>query len=561
MQSPSPRLTRELLYGQPVSALNPLLPLGLGRIAARVPGAPCDFADTLLWEHTTFFYYAPFLPAEALDRMISGFKALGEVRGALVSHVGAKGDRKVPALLRYCPSCATSDIDLFGEPYWHTIHQAPGVLMCPLHKQPLFESSVELRQAAMRVLKVLGPDVMVDARPLDVSGNQPLFEHLAEEAQWLYQNARYVPRPESRSEAYRSILEQAGWVTHQDWVLEDGLENALRRHFSTKVLEALGVEDIHPSSWIKILLGPGRGTGPPIRQLLLLSFLGSSASALFTSQPNTLFGSEAPRPPFAGPPGPARTPLKAPCLNPICDEFDEGAGQPSQIGKLPFGTRVSCPTCGYTYERAFSGGSVVTFGEVILEELRKRVQDPDCTPKAIRRELGLRDGTLERALLEATGKSWYEISTGRTGQRAQKRITVARQWLLRQVTSKPDITREQLTSLSPSTYYRLMHEDQRWFEEHAPRPRTNSLNHDLIDLELAARVPAGFKRHGLGRDGVDRPNLYLVAHALGRTELRTAGTYAKYPKTLAAIRTMLGRPDWPRCRAKPRMATSGGEGV
>ncbi|GBG55901.1 hypothetical protein SPFL3102_02840 [Sporomusaceae bacterium FL31] len=41
--------------------------------------------------------------------------------------------------LRFCPICMKIDIDAQGEPYWHAIHQAPGVMICPYHRVYLLE--------------------------------------------------------------------------------------------------------------------------------------------------------------------------------------------------------------------------------------------------------------------------------------------------------------------------------------------------------------------------------------------------------------------------------------
>lgn len=39
--------------------------------------------------------------------------------------------------LRRCPDCAASDLARLGFTYWHTVHQLPGVWVCPLHGRPL----------------------------------------------------------------------------------------------------------------------------------------------------------------------------------------------------------------------------------------------------------------------------------------------------------------------------------------------------------------------------------------------------------------------------------------
>ena len=36
--------------------------------------------------------------------------------------------------LRYCPLCRQEDIEKYGEPYWHTVHQIELMPLCPIHR-------------------------------------------------------------------------------------------------------------------------------------------------------------------------------------------------------------------------------------------------------------------------------------------------------------------------------------------------------------------------------------------------------------------------------------------
>ena len=40
--------------------------------------------------------------------------------------------------------CIESDTRIYGEPYWHRIHQLPGVYICPIHGSVIIDSGVEL---------------------------------------------------------------------------------------------------------------------------------------------------------------------------------------------------------------------------------------------------------------------------------------------------------------------------------------------------------------------------------------------------------------------------------
>lgn len=39
--------------------------------------------------------------------------------------------------LCYCPACAEEERRVYGEPYWHVLHQMDGVEYCPVHGEPI----------------------------------------------------------------------------------------------------------------------------------------------------------------------------------------------------------------------------------------------------------------------------------------------------------------------------------------------------------------------------------------------------------------------------------------
>ncbi len=43
---------------------------------------------------------------------------------------------------RFCSICLREDVEQYGEPYWHRVHQVAGVLVCPIHQVWLQNSTV-----------------------------------------------------------------------------------------------------------------------------------------------------------------------------------------------------------------------------------------------------------------------------------------------------------------------------------------------------------------------------------------------------------------------------------
>lgn len=57
----------------------------------------------------------------------------------------------VPAL-RYCPLCYQEDVQMYGESYWHRLHQIQAVTICPKHHCQILYANVPVKQRATHYL-------------------------------------------------------------------------------------------------------------------------------------------------------------------------------------------------------------------------------------------------------------------------------------------------------------------------------------------------------------------------------------------------------------------------
>ena len=88
--------------------------------------------EKLIYEHTIYSYYHPFLP-EKRQKEIK--KAIGEKGGSriylLLGNIAGGVCKKEG--IYYCSECVQEDIERVGECYIHREHQLEGVLICPHH--------------------------------------------------------------------------------------------------------------------------------------------------------------------------------------------------------------------------------------------------------------------------------------------------------------------------------------------------------------------------------------------------------------------------------------------
>lgn len=97
----------------------------------------------IIMQHTMYPYYGRFLPP---DRRRRAFQSLVNMdfkhKDALqMPKDGKSGER----YLRYCPLCCQQDRDIYGETYWHRLHQMHDIRICPDHGCYLVDSEIPAR--------------------------------------------------------------------------------------------------------------------------------------------------------------------------------------------------------------------------------------------------------------------------------------------------------------------------------------------------------------------------------------------------------------------------------
>jgi len=107
--------------------------------------------EQVIEKYTMFPYYGRFLPKERRKRAFEALKNMtGNYRNLLPMRKNKNGKTRY---LRYCPLCSAYDRELYGETYWHRLHQMIGIYICPIHKCRLIDSNVIISSKAAPSLK------------------------------------------------------------------------------------------------------------------------------------------------------------------------------------------------------------------------------------------------------------------------------------------------------------------------------------------------------------------------------------------------------------------------
>lgn len=375
------------------------LPNRLDHLINALPPGHLYSVDELIYRHTHYPFFAPFLPRDRALLVRDTMRRGGNNRVA--ERIGISADRlKMPAHLRFCPSCVAQDRVQFGETYWHRIHQVPGVEVCPHHATFLEESNALWRNSRSPGETFAAEHSINEtpARALNPSEHiQSIQLSIARQALWLLEWSTETVGGQTLGRRYHNLLLRLGLACYNGQVRAAKLTNNFLTFYSSEFLKRLGCDvRNHYSNWLMRLLNRHKAgvAQHPIRHILFLISIGSSAPAVLESFVEFK--------PFGDGPWP--------CLNHASGHFAESRvhscwvsdGEKKNSGKL-IGT-FSC-ACGFIYTRTGPDQtkvdrsrwtSVRAYGakwENLLEQLWS---DTSLTLRQVGHELGVNELTVKR---------------------------------------------------------------------------------------------------------------------------------------------------------------------
>lgn len=332
----------EELFGGHKSSLVFDLPAPLGHFAASLPpGHSTGSLDKLIQSHTLLPYYTAFMPVE---QIAVAYEIMRGERLALIhSWVGLAGTKSLtPKLLRYCPCCVIQDRERYAETYWHRVHQAAGVQICPHH-------AVWLETSMAPMWLVNGPTtfptaeaMVLSVRPRELDPESIVEQQLlclAQNVQWLLDHPGMSAEIFRLDERFNLALVSLGLSTYNRHRKLSLILAHIRQTLTPDLLTYLGCDGPVQKhwSWVTRLL---RNADIPrftlYRLLLVLSFAESIPAFLELPAELNAFGN-----------GPW------PCLNPACPKYRQPCIDVCEMDfdhkGFPRGT-FTCE-CGFTYSR------------------------------------------------------------------------------------------------------------------------------------------------------------------------------------------------------------------
>jgi hypothetical protein len=547
---PGRRALLEELFGDSKVEIAFDLPGRLGAFTAALPPEhSAASVERLIQEHTLLPYYTASLPAQR--RMVAnqqmGSKAGGNLHGLL----GLRGrGAQLPERLRYCPGCVVEDRERFGETYWHRIHQAAGVEVCPEHTvwlvttdAPMWMVHGSVTFPAAEAVVAAVPPCLLDLNRL---ADRQLLR-LAQAVRWL------LAHPNLDAETLqlkpRALLQLVarGCATYSGHLKQREIEEAVECVFSDDILARIGCA-LNPlkadNSWVRRILRNCSRTTFVLYSLLLVLLCAEDLSA-FLCLPTELK-------PFGESPWP--------CLNPTCEHHGERCIPVCEVGYnsqgFPRGT-FTCARCGFVYSRVgpdtkpddlYRVGEVKARGPIWEEKLRQLWLDPNVT---IRHMVAVMHSSWGHLRWQGTRLGLPFPPPGVRGRRRTKTPAPLRQqaacvsptayraaWL-EVVRQHPDQTVQVLRKQASQTYNWLRYHDREWLLENTPQKkrgqsRVSSVDWEQRDDELVAEIERGYEQLMSHQEVLFRVSATAILTAIRRRGYYTTNRH-HLPKTVDVL--------------------------
>ena len=142
--------------------------------------------------------------------------------------------------LRYCPLCRQEDIEKYGEPYWHTVHQIELMPLCPIHRCRIREITTHKSLFSGRYTPMPEDDEPV----FDCAHYEPALT----DTLFAYYRMPFEASPNIESDNLARAMENAGLISDMNirYTKYDGakLHKALVDFYSPELIEQYFGTDI-----------------------------------------------------------------------------------------------------------------------------------------------------------------------------------------------------------------------------------------------------------------------------------------------------------------------------
>lgn len=232
-----------------------------------------DSVLSLVDRSTLFPFYRFFMSLERWERILP--IARGANGGSLKTAMGIVANGfGASIVLRSCLSCNRETWTRCGTIVWHSMHQLPGVMVCPIHGCTLVTHFQQSRLSHRHEL-----------HPCPAGGNPskitklwlPMLSRYAQLANAVLNHVGGAPSPATRQVVYHQALANRGWIRGEQQVCWRPLGLALQKRFHRfapfEFQQRLQAGSGDCPSWVRSALSTRERFVHPVCHLLLIDLL------------------------------------------------------------------------------------------------------------------------------------------------------------------------------------------------------------------------------------------------------------------------------------------------
>ena len=466
-----------------------------------------------------------------------------------------KSRRLWPEYLRYCPICADEDSVLFGEPYWHRVHQLPGMAYCMKHRVRIMSSGVKMHET-MTMFRPASDEIRAEKHDAGLQdGLMPFkkaFLQIGRESEWLLRHGADIDWGANGQEKYRRLLRENGVATIQGIMDYEALSNNFNRYWGEDFLEALCEETSDFREWTRQIQGARMVSFRPLYHILLMCFLKGSVKAFLEC--------DASENPFGI--GPWL------CENPVCHHYHVGGAVNTDVRYMN-GIAIGffhCPDCGMRYKRIKHRSKsavpiILEYGRVWEDAVERCLCVEKMPMSEIAEKLKCSRNAIEvqRKKLGLCGKRLYKPPPRRYDPNVGLEVFYKDQ-VLAICGRYNEVTPKLLQEYVPGAYSYLRKHNSKWLSEQVVYERNCAAQRDY-DLELMRKAQEAVAKIRNEGDPKRRLNVGWIAGVAGVKVNEFSYAAENRPQTQAFLATVVeGKEDWLRRRITLIWQTQKAEG-
>jgi hypothetical protein len=274
------RQTLKDLFGVAHTEINCHFPSRLNNFVTTCNKKKWDISiESIIERHTIYPFFHPFLNNNQSEDIVKMIEGTLKYRPHFI--LGIK-NKFWTSVLNYCPDCIKEDDLTYGTPYWHRLHQIPGVLYCPTHSKRLisccpccgiefdsYNKFIVLRRYCQCGFdRIDMPNKVIS---LEEYKSQTQLIDISRDIIWIMQKYAVAEQFEALRQNYKNYISKTDFITTTGRIKQNELRDAFVKYYAQSTLKLLQCDT--PLSWLKHLFNKDKDVIHPVKHVLFIRFL------------------------------------------------------------------------------------------------------------------------------------------------------------------------------------------------------------------------------------------------------------------------------------------------